>query len=190
MTNGKNPFLEQTVVLVKPDGVRRGLVGEIISRFEKVGLKIVASKLIWVDKTIIGTHYADKDDYHKIVGEKCLENYAKYGVDANETLGTDDPIEIGRLVRKWNMEFMTSGPVFALLLEGISAVEIVRKMAGHTFGAAALPGTIRGDYSHESAISANLELRSVKNLIHASGTKEEAEFERKLWFKEDEIYSY
>ena len=107
---------EQTVVLIKPDGVRKGIIGEVLARFERVGLKLVASKMIWVDKTFVGKHYKDDDAYHKSVGEKTLENYQKYGMDAKENLGTKNPIEIGQIVRKWNMEFLSSGPVFAMLL--------------------------------------------------------------------------
>ena len=184
------PSKDFTVVLIKPDGVKRRIVGEIISRFEKIGLTITASKLIWVDKTLVGKHYQDDNDYHKKVGVRTLENYKKYGFDPKERLGTSDPVEIGKLVRKWNMEFLSSGPVFALLLIGDGAVEVVRKIVGFTYPAEALPGTIRGDYSFESAYSANLEKRTIRNLIHASGNKEEAQFEKKLWFKEKEIYFY
>ncbi len=119
-----------------------------------------------------------------------MENYQKYGFDAGETLGTKDPVKIGKMVRKWNMEFLSSGPVVAMLLSGENAVEIVRKMIGHTFPQTANPGTIRGDYSVESAMGSNLAKRSTKNLIHASGSVEEVEFERKLWFKEKEIHQY
>ncbi len=187
----KQELIENTVVLIKPDGVQRGIVGEIITRFEKVGLKIVGAKLIWVNATVAGEHYADNEDYHKSVGVKTLENYEKYGLDANENLGTKDPVEIGRIVRKWNMEMLSSGPVFALLLQGpVGAVGIVRKMAGFTFPADALPGTIRGDFGIDSSYFANIEKRTAKSIIHASGNVEEAEFERKLWFKEEEIYNY
>jgi len=186
----KNSLVEQTVLLVKPDGVRRGLVGDILSRFERIGLKIVASKLVWVDKTFVGKHYKDDKDYLASVGEKTLENYSKYGVDPKENLGTKDPVEIGRMIRDWNMEFISSGPVFAVLLEGPEAIRIVRKIVGHTFPAEALPGTIRGDYSFESAYITNIAKRAVQNLVHASGSKKEAEFEKKLWFKKNEIYSY
>lgn len=181
---------EQTVVLIKPDGVKRLVMGNIITRFERVGLKIVAAKLIWVDKTTVGKHYKDDNDYHRVVGEKCLENYKKFGIDPKENLGTKDPVEIGKMVRKWNVEFITSGPVFALLLEAPGAVAIVRKMAGHTFPAEAIPGTIRGDFGLEAAFTSNVQKRSVENLIHASGSVEEAKFEKKLWFKENEIYKY
>lgn len=124
---------DQTVVLIKPDGVRKGIVGEILARFERVGLKIAAAKMIWVDKTFVGKHYQDKADYHKTVGTKTLENYQKFGLDANESLGTKDPVKIGKMVRKWNMEFLSSGPVFAMLLQGPDAVLIVRKIVGSTF---------------------------------------------------------
>lgn len=181
---------QKTVVLIKPDGVRKGIIGEVISKFEKVGLKLVAAKLIWVDKTHVGKHYADDDEYHKVVGEKTLENYDKYGFDANESLGTKDPVEIGKIIREWNMEFLSSGPVFAILLEGPDAVRIVRKIVGDTFPADASPGTIRGDYSLDSAKISNIAKRSTQNIVHASGNEEEANFERKLWFKEEEIYDY
>ena len=92
--------MERTVVLVKPDGVRRGIIGEIMARFERGGLKLVAAKLIWVDKTQVGKHYPDKKDYLTSVGKKTLENYQKYGLDANENLGTNDPYKIGKMVRR------------------------------------------------------------------------------------------
>jgi len=182
--------MEQTVVLVKPDGVKKGIIGEIISRFERVGLKIVAAKVVRVDKTFVGKHYPNDEDYLRSVGEKTLENYKKYGLDSKEKLGLTDPVEIGRMVRKWNMEFLSSGSVLALLLEGPDAIFIVRKLIGHTFPSEALPGTIRGDFSLDSAFQSNVQKRTTQNIIHASGSKEEAVFERKLWFKEDEIYSY
>ena len=181
---------DYTVVLVKPDGVKRGVIGDITARFERVGLKIAAAKMIWVDATHVGKHYKDEDDYHRSVGQKLLENYKKYGLDPKESLGTKDPVELGRMIRSWNMEFLSSGPVFAMLLVGPGAVEVVRKIVGHTFPAEALPGTIRGDYAIESSYQANTQKRVVRNLVHASGNKEEAEFERKLWFKEEEIFNY
>jgi nucleoside-diphosphate kinase len=155
-----------------------------------VGLKIVASKLIWVNRTFVGKHYKDDNSYHKSVGEKTLENYKKFGMDPGETLGTKDPVKIGQMVRRWNMQFLSSGPVIALLLEGPDAVLIVRKLVGSTFPSDALPGTIRGDFSLDSAYLSNLQKRTTQNVIHASGSKEEAIFEKKLWFKRSEIYSY
>lgn len=183
-------MLEKTVVLIKPDGVKRGLVGEILARFERVGLKTVALKMVQVNQELVGKHYADDERWYRSVGEKTLENYQQYGYDPGEELGTVDPCEIGRLVRKWNMEFLSSGPVVAILLAGHQAVEIVRKLVGATYPQLALPGTIRGDYSAESPILANTQKRSVKNLVHASGSVEEAKFEETLWFHQGEIYQY
>ncbi len=182
--------MEQSVVLIKPDGVKRGLIGEIIRRIERAGLKIMAMKMVWVDKDLVGKHYTNKKSYLLSVGEKTLETYKKYGKDPKEELGTKNPLEIGKLVRNWNMEFLSSGPVVAILWEGPSAIEIVRKIVGSTFPASAPPGTIRGDYSFDSAQFSNASKRTVRNLIHASGDPKEAKFERQLWFHEEEIYSY
>ncbi|HJX59384.1 MAG TPA: nucleoside-diphosphate kinase [Patescibacteria group bacterium] len=182
--------MEQTVVLIKPDGVKKSIMGDVLSRFERVGLKLVAAKLIWVNKTMVGKHYPYDSKYLKSVGEKTLENYSKYGMDPGENLGTKDPFKIGEMVREWNMEFLSSGPVFAMLLEGPSAVMIVRKIVGHTFPSEAMPGTIRGDFSLDSAYDSNLQKRTTRNIIHASGSVKEAKFEKKLWFKRGEIYSY
>ena len=182
--------MEQTIVLVKPDGVKKGIMGNILARFERVGLKLVAGKLIWVNKTLVGKHYPHEEAYLKSVGAKTLENYQKYGLDAGENLGTKDPVKIGEMVRMWNMEFLSSGPVFAMLLEGPNAVMIVRKIVGHTFPSEAMPGTIRGDFSFDSAYDSNLQKRTTRNIIHASGSVKEAQFEKKLWFKRGEIYSY
>jgi len=98
---------EQSLVLVKPDGVKRGLVGDITSRFEKSGLKIIAMKMVWVDKDFAGKHYPDaRTELLKGIGQKTLETYEKYGKDPNEDLGTMDPLEIGKMVNQWNMEFL------------------------------------------------------------------------------------
>jgi len=183
-------MVEQTVVLVKPDGVKRGLVGRITTRFEESGLKIKAMKMVWVDKDLIAQHYSDREDFLRGMGEKTLKTYAEYGQDPHEELGTNDPLEIGKMVRAWNIEFLTSGPVVALLLAGIHAVSTVRKIVGSTLPVFAEPGTIRGGYSVDSPALANQKKRAVRNLVHASGNVEEAEFERKLWFHTDEVYDY
>lgn len=182
---------ERTVVLVKPDGVMRGLIGEITSRFERAGLKIVAMKMVWADKDMAGKHYPDsRTELLTGMGKKTLATYEKYGRDPNEELGTKDPLEIGRMVNSWNMEFLTSGPVVALLLEGLHAIDNVRMIAGNTLPAFAEPGTIRGDYSVDSPALANAKKRAVRNLIHASGNAEEAKYETQLWFRNEDIHEY
>ncbi|NIP32759.1 nucleoside-diphosphate kinase [Candidatus Saccharibacteria bacterium] len=182
---------EQSVVLVKPDGVKRGLVGEITTRFEKAGLKIAAMKMVWVDKEFAGKHYPEeRTELLKGIGEKTLQTYEKYGKDPDEALGTKDPLEIGKMVNRWNMDFLSSGPVVAILLEGPHAIDNVRMVVGATLPVFADPGTIRGDYSLDSPALANERKRAVHNLVHASGNPEEAEYEKQLWFRNEEIHDY
>lgn len=182
--------MEQTVVLIKPDGVKRGLVGEIVTRFERAGIKIAAMKMVWVEEELVSKHYPDSEDYLRNLGRKSLESYQKYGQDPKEELGTKDGLEIGKMVRKWLVDFIVSGPVVAVLFEGPHVVEQVRMMVGATIPAQAVPGTIRGDFSIESADVANSQKRPVANLVHASGSVEEAEFEKQLWFHKEEIHKY
>ena len=149
--------LQQTLILIKPDGVARGLTGDVIKRIEQRGLKIVGLKLVKIDPDFSKKHYAahvDKGFYQSV------EN------------------------------FMTSGPVVAIVVEGVEAIENVRKIAGATEGKAALPGTIRGDYSHTSYSHADEKGVAVKNVIHASGDAEDAEKEIALWFSIDELHTY
>lgn len=183
--------MERTVVLIKPDGVKRGLIGEIITRFEKVGLKIVAMKMVWVDEELVSKHYPmSRTDWVKKIGEKTLEAYKEYGKDPGETLGTSDPEKIGAQMCKWLVKYLTSGPVLAMVLEGHRAVAIVRKMVGTTAPALSPPGTIRGDLSLDANDLADNLKRPLLNLIHASGNPEEAKFEEELWFHKNEIHSY
>ena len=187
----KNPLIEQTVVLVKPDGVKRGLVGEIVGRFERIGLKIVGMKMVWVDEEMVRKHYpTTRKEWVSKIGEKTLEAYKNYGTDPKEHLGTMDPYEIGLLICKWLVDYLTSGPVVAMVLEGPHAITAVRKTAGYTYPDTAVPGTIRGDLSIDSPDLANMIKRSGMNLVHASGNAEEAKFEIALWFRKEEIHDY
>jgi nucleoside-diphosphate kinase len=183
--------MEQTVVLIKPDGVKRGVSGEIIHRFERKGLKIVAIKMVKPDKKHFDKHYGtDKDSTIERLGSKTLATYTKYGKDAKKDFGTDNPKELGKMVVGWLLDYVSSGPVIAMLLEGRHAVENVLAMAGPTMPVNASPGTIRGDFSTDSAAYANAEKRGVSNLIHISGSLEEANFEKTLWFSPEEIHDY
>jgi len=154
-------MIERTLVLVKPDGVQRSLVGEVIKRFENVGLKIVGMKMIWIDEKFAEKHYTE--DITKRRGEK---------------------------VRKNLMSLITMGPVVAVVLEGISAVEVVRKICGTTEPSSALPGTIRGDFAHVTFAYADEANKAIRNIVHSSGNKEEAKSEIKLWFTDKELHSY
>lgn len=183
--------MEQTLIVLKPDAVTRGLIGEILSRFEKVGLKIVAAKIIHAPVDLAEKHYpAGRDSLWKGIGQKTLDNYKTFGADPKKMLGTADPMEIGKMVRVWLLDYISEGPVFAAILEGPHAVELVRKLCGHTLPLLSAPGTIRGDLSFDSSYLANTAKRAIKNLIHASGTVDEARYEIPLWFSKDEIYRY
>ena len=182
---------ERTVVLLKPDAVGRGLSGELITRFEKTGLKIVALKMVWADEELVKKHYpSDREEFLRGMGEKTLKTYEEFGKDPEDELGTKDALEIGKLVHSWNIDFIKSGPVIAMLLEGHNVISNVRQMVGTTLPSKAEPGTIRGDYSVDSPILANERKRAIKNLVHASGNLEEAKYEAELWFHKNEIHEY
>jgi nucleoside-diphosphate kinase len=181
---------EKTFAMVKPDGVVRGLTGEIIRRIEQRGLKIVAIRMFHPTREQIDGHYPKNDDWVKNLGNNTLLTYTKYGYDVKEHLGTDDLMEVGKMVRGWLIDFMVSGPVVTMVIEGLHAIDMVRKLVGATTPANADVGTIRGDFSVDSPLLANLEKRCLSNIIHASGTPEEAEHEIHYWFKPEEIVSY
>ena len=181
---------EKTLVLIKPDGVKRGLTGEIIRRIEQRGLKIIAIKMFWADKENLTRHYPQSKDYFLNLGEKTLATYAKYSLDAEKEIGTKNPEKIGEQVHGWLIDFMTSGPLVKIIVQGLHAVEMVRKLVGPTFPSQAEMGTIRGDFSVDSPALANSQKRAVHNLIHASGNTVEAEAEIALWFTLDEIHEY
>ena len=182
---------ERTLLVVKPDGVVRGLAGEILSRFEKVGLKIVAAKMIKVQKNLAEKHYpGSRESWLREMGEKTLVNYKKFGAGPIKLLGTADTLEIGKMIQKWLIDYIISGPVLGVVLEGPHAVELVRKICGNTLPANATPGTIRGDLAFDSSYLANTGKRAIKNLVHASGSIEEAEYEIPLWFSSEEILAY
>jgi nucleoside-diphosphate kinase len=154
-------MIERTLILVKPDGVARGLVGQIIQRFENAGLKIVGMKFIHIDKEFARKHYTE--DISNRHGEK---------------------------IRNMLVDYVTMGPVVAIVLEGVEVVEVVRKIAGSTYPNAAAPGTIRGDFAHIAKEYAIKNEKHVQNLVHASANKEEAKAEISLWFSESELFSY
>jgi nucleoside-diphosphate kinase len=158
MTNDTG--VERTLVLLKPDAVARGLVGRVITRFEDAMLKIVATKMVWMDADLARRHYFDLED------------------------------RFGPAVFNAMAAFMESGPVIALVLEGVEAVANTRKLVGSTYPDQAPPGTIRGDFAHMSRAYANDRGIAVANLIHASGSIEDAAHEIEVWFAKDEIHDY
>ena len=155
--------IQRTLILFKPDAVQRGIVGEILTRFERVGLKIIATKMIFPNKEHYYKHYESIGKMVSRRGEKAFDMV---------------------------LDFMTQGPVIAMVFEGVDAVDLVRKLVGGTEPKNAMPGTIRGDYSHMSFGYADEAGKGIPNLIHASGDPKEAAEEIAHWFKEHEIYDY
>ena len=177
---------EKTLVIIKPDGVQRGLVGEIIKRFENVGLKMVANKMVVVDEDHIEKHYTLDPEWRMVTGEKTIAGYKSKGMKPP----SEDPLEITARILEVLKSYMTSGPVIAMVWEGAHAVGIVRKLVGGTEPLTSDVGTIRGDYVLDSYELSDKDGRSVRNLIHASGSTEEAEMEIKHWFSDKEIINY
>lgn len=178
---------ERTYVMIKPDGVKKGLIGEIIRRFEQRDLKVVALEMFMPTYEQMDNHYPKDETWVRRIGQKTLSTYEKYGLDAKENLGTNDDLEIGTMVRKWIIDYMVSAPLVRMVIEGVHAIDMVRKICGITLPNLADMGTIRGDYSVDSPAVANAEKRAVMNLVHASETKEEAEHEIKHWFGGREV---
>lgn len=183
---------EKTLVLIKPDGVKKHLVGETLKRFESRGLKIIALEMIWPTKEQMDLHYPKDKDWITGLGKNTVKSYKEFEISTTlkEDYGTEEPYEIGVKVRGWLLDFMTSGPIVKIVIEGLHAIKMVRKIIGQTIPAFAEPGTIRGDFSIDSPDLANAKKRAVKNLIHASGNKEEAEHEIQHWFAPEELHSY
>lgn len=183
---------QRTFCMVKPDGVMRGLIGDIIHRIEKAGLKVVAIKMVQADEQRIRDHYPMEDEAWVMrLGEKSMSGFDNLTVTPKEIMGTDDKKILGKQVTDSLVGYMTSGPVVCMVIEGIQAIDMVRKLAGHTLPFKADIGTIRGDYSVDSPAIANAEKRSIHNLFHASENAEEAANEIKLWMGgEGDIHSY
>jgi nucleoside-diphosphate kinase len=153
--------LERTLILLKPDALDRGVVGEIITRFERVGIKIVGMKMLLSEKDTAMKHYT--------------EDLAR---------------RRGEAIRELMITMLTAGPIVALVLEGVEMVELARKMVGETEPKKAAPGTIRGDYAHVSYKYSDAKKIGVFNLIHASASPEEAEVEINVWFKPEELVKH
>ncbi len=185
-----HPAKEQTLIVAKPDALQRGLVGEIIRRFELKGFKLVALKMTQPSREHAKKHYLPTKQQLEGMGNKTLENFRKHGIDPVKQMGTDVPMKIGEIINEWNFEFLSSGPVVAMVFQGLHAVEMGRKIVGATIPANAEMGTIRGDYSSDSPLMANKDKRTIRNLVHASGDVSEAQREIKHWFTPKELHEY
>jgi len=181
-----HPKQERTLVVIKPDGVQRSLIGEIIGRFEKLGLKLTAMKMLVPDAEFVEKHYTLDPEWRRITGEKTIKSYESKG----QKPPSQNPLEITAKILENLKKYMTSGPVIAMVWQGAHATELVRKIVGGTEPRSSDVGTIRGDYVLDSYIMSDTDGRAVRNLIHASGTAKESEAEIKHWFKEDELVNY
>ncbi|MFH0951456.1 MAG: nucleoside-diphosphate kinase [bacterium] len=178
---------EKTLVIIKPDGVQRSLIGEIIKRYESVGLKLVGLKMIIPTEDMARSHYM-------VGGDEWLENVGLKAISSYEKKGLESPFksarECGEAVLGRNAKYLSAGPVVAMIWQGNQAVALVRKLTGGTEPLTSDIGTIRGDLTLDSYALADNGERSVRNLIHGSGTVEEADKEMAIWFKPAEILSY
>ncbi|RMD77103.1 nucleoside-diphosphate kinase [Candidatus Dojkabacteria bacterium] len=184
MKNKPTPY-ERTLVLLKPDAVQRGLMGEIISRFERKGLKIVAMKFLQATKQQAQQHYYWSDEEKTKTGNRTIEVYKNKGIELKKSA-----IEVAEDVQKRLVNFMLAGPILVMVIEGAHAIEHVRKIVGHGSPLQADVGTIRADYTIDSYLLADEADRAARNLVHASSSTDEAEREIRVWFSEDEICDY
>ena len=182
----KTKFHERSLVLIKPDGVQRGLIGEIVTRFEKKGLKVTALKMVLPTREIAAKHYDQPEEAARALGERSIAAYKAEGKES----WSNDPMEIAKDIQKKLVRLMMAGPVVAMVIEGAHAIAHVRKIRGGTNPLTADVGTITGDYTIDSYFISDVDGRAIRNLAHASGSVDEAENEIKIWFKEDEIMDY
>ncbi len=181
-----HPKSERTLVVIKPDGIQRVLMGQIIGRYERVGLKLLGIKMLVPTTDFIEKHYTLDPEWRRVTGEKTIKGYKDKGL----TPPSEDPLEITAKILEGLKKYMTSGPVVAMVWQGAHAVKIVRKITGGTEPLSTDVGTIRGDYVLDSYQMSDKDGRAVRNLIHASGSVEEAENEIRHWFSDEELIDY
>ncbi len=178
---------QKTLVIIKPDGIQRSLIGEIIKRYEQTGLKLIALKFLVPDEEMVERHYlASGKEWIEKVGKKTIQSYKDKGMKPVFS----DPIECGKFVLGVLKKYLTSGPVLAMIWQGNEAVGVIKKITGGTEPLTSDVGTIRGDFTVDSYHLADTNERAVRNLIHISALPEEAEKEIPIWFSKDEILKY
>jgi len=183
-------MIERTLIILKPDAVKRGLVGKVIETFENAGLKLMAAKMLRPDKQVIKNHYPGTSEWIKEMGEKTIASFKQSGDDVMKTFKTEDPEKLGQFIYERLIKYWMEGPIFVMVWQGPNAVTVARKLRGHTIPSLAVPGTLLAQYSFDSSpLSASLD-RVVKTFIHASGSTDEAEREIKYWFKDEKFTDY
>ncbi|MEI6420477.1 MAG: nucleoside-diphosphate kinase [bacterium] len=186
MSHIEHPKNEKTFVILKPDSIQRGLVGEIIQRYERIGLKCVALKMVLATPEMVAKHYTIDPEWIHKAGDKSIKKYLGKGMTPPES----DPLKVGHIVLDNLKRYMSSGPVVVMVWQGAHAVEIVRKLTGGTEPLTSDIGTIRGDYVLDSYEMSDHDGRSIRNVVHASGNVDEANKEIELWFKPEEVIKY
>ena len=183
-------MLEQTLIILKPDALKRGLVGKVIETFENVGLKLLAGKMLKPSADVIKNHYPGTSECIKEMGKKTLASFKQSGASVIKTFKTEDPNKLGTFIYKRLIKYWMEGPIVVMVWEGPNAVAVARKLRGHTIPALAIPGTLLAQFSFDSSpLSASLD-RVVKTFVHASGSTDEAEREIKYWFKDAKFNDY
>jgi nucleoside-diphosphate kinase len=181
-----HPKEERTLVIIKPDGVERSLIGEIIKRYEQIGLKLVGVKMLVPTPEHIEKHYTLDPEWRRITGEKTIKSYKDKGLKPP----TEDPHEVTGILLERLKRYMTAGPVVAMVWEGAHSVQIVRKLTGSTEPLMSDVGSIRGDFVLDSYQMTDNDGRSIRNLVHASGSVAEAQKEIPHWFQKNELVEY
>jgi len=181
-----HPKEERTLVVIKPDGVQRSLIGEIIGRFEKLGLKLVAMKMVLPTEEFVEKHYTLDPEWRRITGEKRI----KAAKEKGEKLQTEDPYEITAVILEKLKKYLASGPNVAMVWQGAHSTEMVRKLVGGTEPRSSDVGTIRGDFTLDSYVMADGDGRAVRTIVHASGSAKESEAEIAHWFRPEELLNY
>lgn len=181
-----HPRHERTLVIIKPDGIQRALVGEVVRRYERAGLKIVGIKMMRATADLIEKHYTLDPEWRRVTGEKTIKGY----LDKGQKPPLTDPLKITTILLERLVAYMTAGPLIPIVLEGAHAVSIVRKLTGGTEPLTSVAGTIRGDFVVDSYAMTDADARSVRNIVHASGSPREAADEIAHWFRPEELLDY
>ena len=180
-----HPKKERTLVIIKPDGIQRALIGEILSRFERTGLKFIAMKFLVPVADQCWKHYNKDEAWFLLKGQRIVEDRTAHGLPIEKEV-----LDYGKDIIQANVQYFTSGPALAFVIEGNQSVAIVKKLVGGTEPTTSDVGTIRGDLTVDSYALSSIDSRAVRNLIHCSDSPEEAEREIPLWFTEKEVVNY
>ena len=185
-----NNLVEKTLIIIKPDAAKRGLVGKIIETFENVGLKLMAGKMLRPDKEVIKNHYPGTVEWIKEMGEKTLISFKQSGSNVMETFKTEDPNKLGQFVYERLIKYWMEGPIIVMVWQGANAITVARKLRGHTIPALADPGTLHASFSFDSSPLSASQDRVVKTFVHVSGSTDEAKREIDYWFGKLDFKEY